>query len=109
MAKKKQMPEGILIGGPDKGIKVKFRVHTPALLNEILNNPGTSVLTKPIQIFGHILFELGEVARRINDPELNAMMLRLTIYSAADPESPDYNEEVVQKHLIPFIVRENEA
>jgi len=76
-----------------------WRVHTPNLLSEVLNNKGTWALTIPIKIFGHLLAELGEIANKINDKELNKMMLRLTIYSVADPESKDYDADFVAKYL----------
>ena len=73
--------------------KVQWRVHTPNLLKEVSNNIGAEILRQPIRIFGELLAEVGECAIRINDPELNALMMRLTIYSMADPESPDYNAD----------------
>lgn len=76
-----------------------WKVHTPKLLNEILTNNGVGILYRPIQIFARILFDLGETAARINDPELNKLMVRLTIYSCADPESPDYDKKLVDKIL----------
>lgn len=70
---------------------LQWRVHTANLLKEILNNPGTGILSKPLNIFGRLLAEVGEEAARINDPKLNALMLRLSIYSMSCPESPDYD------------------
>ena len=72
-----------------------WRVHVPNLLKEILNNKGTSILAAPLSILGRKLYELGEIANRINDPELNAMMCELTIYSIADPESEDHDPDLV--------------
>lgn len=76
-----------------------WRVHTPKLLQEILQNPGTSTLSKPLNIFGRILFDVGEAAARINDPELNKLMIRLCIYEIADPDSPIYDPEKVNEIL----------
>lgn len=78
---------------------VYWRVHTPNLLKELLNNESTWIFISPLRILGDILYELGTCAARINDEELNKLMLRLTIYSAADPESPDYDKEIVDKYL----------
>lgn len=79
--------------------KLKWKVHTPNLLGEILNNDGTAILHKPLIIFGHILSEVGERAIELNDPELNKLMIRLAIYSMGDPSSKDYDEEAVRKIL----------
>ena len=80
-----------------KSKTVEFKVHTPNLLKEILNNPGTGILSKPLNILGRILYEVGQEASRINDPRLNALMMRLTIYAEADPECKEYNPKLVKE------------
>ena len=42
---------------------------------------------------------MGERAAIINDSVLNKLMVRLTLYTIADPESEDYNKEQVKKIL----------
>lgn len=74
-----------------------WRVHTPQLLEEIMNNNETRLMSKPIEIFASLLGKVGEVAAEINDPKLNALMCRLTIYSISDPYSPDYNKELAEQ------------
>lgn len=81
----------------NKKIPAQWTVHTPNLLQEIMNNPGTGILSKPLTIFSRILAEVGERAAELNDPKLNALMCRLTIYSVADPNSPDYDLEKVKE------------
>lgn len=76
-----------------------WRVHTPNLIQEILNNPNTWALVKPLEIFRDLLSELAEVSIKINDPELNAIMCRLTLYEQSDPKSKEYNPEAI-KNLI---------
>lgn len=73
-------------------ILAQWRIHTPALLKEIGQNPSMGILGKPLTILGNILHEVGEAAARINDPELNALMMRLTIYEQADPYMPGYDK-----------------
>lgn len=76
-------------------VNVQWKVHSARLLNEILNsNPGMGILEKPINIFGKLLAAVGDRAAELNDPQLNALMIRLTIYSVADPTSPDYDKTV---------------
>lgn len=74
-----------------------WKVDTQRLLQEVLSNNGTSILVRPLQILGRLLFDVGEIASRINDPELNKLMIRLTIYECADPASPNYDRELCER------------
>jgi len=76
---------------------VDWKVHTSNLFQEVLTCHGASILFRPLQILASILAEVGERASELNDPELNALMCRLTIYSIADPHSPDYDPETVRE------------
>lgn len=67
-------------------VTVDWKVHTPALLREILCNSGAQALEKPLQIFGLLLHDVAKRAAEINDPALNILMLRLCMYDAGDPE-----------------------
>lgn len=78
-------------------VNLKWRVHTANLLHEILSNQTAWVLHQPMRIFGSILAEVGERAAELNDPKLNALMCRLTIYTCADPKSPDYDPELTRR------------
>lgn len=80
-------------------LNMEWKVNTPGLLREVLMNNGAEILRVPISIFGDILSKVGERAAELNDPQLNALMCRLAIYSVADPESPDYNAAVVRQVL----------
>lgn len=63
----------------------EWKVHTPNLLREVLQNPGTSILAVPLSIFGRLLAEVAERAIALDDPKLNILMLRLTLYDQGDP------------------------
>lgn len=76
---------------------LEWKVHTPNLLREVLENPGTSALRIPLNIFGKLLAEVGERAAEINDPKLNELMLRLAIYEQGDPEI--YTFDQISKFL----------
>jgi hypothetical protein len=76
-------------------IKAEWKVHTPNLLVEILNNQGSSILERPLQIFANILYKVSERASEINDPELNQLMARLTMYEMADPELKGHDPEAL--------------
>ena len=68
-------------------INLQWKVHTPTLLKEMLNNnPGMECFRIPLSVFGLLLYQVGERAAQLNDPELNDLMMRLTIYEEADPE-----------------------
>ena len=75
------------------GKTLSWRVNTPGLLNEILLNQSVAILNRPLEIFAAILAEVGERAAEINDPKLNALMCRLSIYSLSDPYNPEYDEK----------------
>lgn len=79
--------------------KMKWKCHTPNLLQEVLQNPSAGMLAIPIQILGKLLGDVADRAAEINDPKLNAIMVRLTLYSVSDPDSEDYDAEVVDKVL----------
>lgn len=80
--------------------QASWKVHTPNLLNEVLNsNPGMGIFNVPFNILGKLLAGVGERAAELNDPELNALMVRLTIYTVADPESEDYDPEKCREIL----------
>ena len=76
--------------------RLQWRVHTYGLLKEITDCSGMSIYHMPINILGKLLAAVGERAIELDDPKLNALMCRLTIYTAADPESPDYDPETVR-------------
>lgn len=79
--------------------KLWWRIHTANLAQEILRNPGTSIMRIPLQIMLDLLSRVGERAIDLDDPQLNELMARLTIYSVADPESADYNVELTERLL----------
>jgi hypothetical protein len=76
--------------------RVQWKVHTYGLLKEISDCSGNAIYQIPLNIFGKLLAAVGERAIELNDPKLNALMCRLTIYSVADPESPDYDPDTAR-------------
>lgn len=80
--------------------KLEWKVHTTELFKEILNNhPGCSQLIIPFRILGNLLAQVAQRATELNDPQLNKLMIRLTLYSIADPKDPDYDPELVTQIL----------
>lgn len=46
--------------------QMHWRVHTKNLLAEVMANPGTEILTKPMAIFALLLYAVGERASQLN-------------------------------------------
>jgi len=76
-----------------------WRVHTPAILREIVNNPNTAILNIPLNILGKLLAEVADRAAQLNDDELNACMINLTLYEVADPYSKEYDAKLVARTI----------
>ena len=78
---------------------LQWRVNTPQLLKEILQNKETQALTMPLQIFSLILSEVGQRASELNDDKLNALMCRLAIYEISDPYNKNYDSDLTNKTI----------
>lgn len=57
-----------------------FRAHTPNLFKELWECSGMRIYGKVIRIFLALLNDVAERATEINDPVLNALMLKLRLY-----------------------------
>jgi hypothetical protein len=80
-------------------ISLLYKVHTPNLLKEILNNKECAILNKPLMIFRDILEQVATRASQLNDIELNKLMMRLALYEVSDPESKEYDSEFVNNYI----------
>ena len=72
-----------------KSSQVSDRDVTKIIKNEVNVKKRSEKLNK--NIFGKLLAKVGERAAELNDPQMNNLMCRLTIYTCADPESKDYD------------------
>jgi len=80
--------------------KLQWKVHTTALLKEISSNVGhNSQVRIPLQILQNLLAQVAQRATELHDPILDKLMIRLTLYSIAEPSSPDYDSETIEKIL----------
>lgn len=80
--------------------KLEWKVHTTELFKEILSNhPGCSQLRIPFKILSNLLAQVAQRATELHDPQLDKLMIRLTLYSIADPKSPDFDSEAVSRIL----------
>lgn len=71
---------------------IGWKVHTPALLKEVLRNPGAGILAQPMRIFGDLLGQVAARAIELDDPKLNILMMRLALYDQADPEKHSFED-----------------
>jgi|GEM_PF-3052039 len=76
-----------------------WRVNTPGLIKEIMSNNHMAILRTPLQIFSDILSQVADRAIKIDDKELNKLMLRLALYENGDPYSKDYDAKAVNEYL----------
>lgn len=77
-----------------------WKVHTPGLLKEIVEaNPTGVPMRTSILIFRDLLRQVAVRASQLNDPKLNALMIRLTLYAVANPNEPDYDPVKVAEIL----------
>ena len=74
-----------------------WKVHVPNLLKEVMSNQGAWALSIPINIFARLLHDVAARASELNDPEMNKLMMRLTLYEIADPTSPAYDKTAIDE------------
>ena len=70
----------------------KWIIHTPRLFREIVRGSGMDIYRIPLQILA-VIWPALESASELNDPQLNALMCRLTVYEIADPECSGYDQK----------------
>lgn len=76
--------------------KMFWQCHTENLFKEIINsNPTANAVARPLDIMGKILFVLADRARELDDPELNSLCCRLTLFAQADKQSPDFDNRAI--------------
>lgn len=79
--------------------RAQWRVHTPRLLQEIGINPNLGILKVPLNLLARQLADVAKRAIELNDPELNVLMMRLTLYDQADPYSDNYDAALCSEML----------
>ena len=79
--------------------RVDWKVYTPGLLQEILDNPGTGILRIPLQLMQNILQEVAQRATELHDGVMDALMMRLSLYAVADGYSKEYDAKLVREYM----------
>jgi hypothetical protein len=77
----------------------QWKLYTPGLLREIANGSGQGIYKIPLNLLRVGLCEIAERAAELNDPDLNSLMLQMGMYSAGDPESPEFDGELVERMI----------
>ena len=93
------MDEALKQEKPKLVLDTEWSVHLPALLKEVMNNPGCAALGVPFRILAGILEKMGERAAVLNDPALNEYMARLALYEVTDPYSKDFDSALRRRVL----------
>src|SRR3546814_15053253 len=91
--------KAICIFDPAKRSNPEWRVHTQRILAEVLQNRTCEILRQPLTIMDNLMRRVASRASELNDPELNRLMIQLTLYAIADPYSRDYAPRLVEKLL----------
>ena len=79
--------------------KLGWRIHTANFLAEATNNNLAPVLHEGMVIFSLLLQAVAKRAIELDDRELNKLMIRLTLYKCADPESAEYQPDLIREYL----------
>lgn len=84
-----------------QGHSMMWRVNTAAFLKEVFDNypANGGIFYQPANIFRELLAMVSERATELNDPVMNALMCRLALFGEADPYSPDYDHDMLQKTI----------
>jgi hypothetical protein len=80
--------------------KLEWKVHTHGLFQEIVGcGVSTSIFKHPLNILQRILEEVAVRAVELEDPQLNVLMMRLSLYSISNPDDPEYDPQKVEQYI----------
>jgi len=82
-----------------------FRIDTPQVLREVLNNQGMAIMKIPMNELQRWLQILAQRATELNDPELNVIMLSMNLYETPYSELTDTIQKEIdrkQTHVPPL-------
>lgn len=78
-------------------LNAEFKVHVKNLLQETLNNAGTSIMEVPFRLLLSRLAQIADRAIELNDPKLTALCCSLALFEQSDPESKEYDVKMVEE------------
>ncbi|MFV0481758.1 MAG: hypothetical protein ACK5LP_07210 [Campylobacteraceae bacterium] len=74
-------------------------IFANSLLDRVLKKHKVQKLKYELGALKEILQEIADIAKKIDDVELNILMMRLGLYDEANPESDKYDEEYVRNYI----------
>lgn len=81
--------------------KLEFSIHLPNIITEMIQNGRANkdfaALLIPLTTMYDLLRRVAQRAIELDDPELNKLMCKLTLYSCCDPQSEDYDAKTREK------------
>jgi uncharacterized membrane protein len=76
--------------------KVPWRINTPNLFKEIINNnPEMWIMEQPLKILLSKLLHIAKLANDKQDKEIMKICCELALYAECDEESGKYNQDMV--------------
>lgn len=87
----------------DKTTQLYWKSNIPGLFEEILVNPGTSIMKVPLNITKHILAEMAEyVVDELKDEKMIAFCGRLGLLEASIPGKEGHKEltQIMDKYFL---------
>jgi len=83
---------------------LQWRSHVPNLFIEIIENMEKNgrAVAEPLRITYSIMQEVAMRCSEVNDPELNALMCRLTMYAIADPTNKEHFDQKKSEKLMDY-------
>jgi len=79
---------------------LKYKSNVKGLFEEIIgSNNQMWIMRQPLKLTYQILQEVAQRSQEINDPKLNCLMLRLSLYDINDPQSENFDQDAVEKYL----------
>lgn len=86
-----------------------FRVHTPNLFKELWDCSGMRIYGRVIKIYLALLNEVAQRATEINDPVLNALMLKLRLYEVEkESDIPKLIDKLKEEYEQSKQIKQNE-
>ena len=89
--------------------KMTFRVHTPNLFKEMWECSGMRIYAKVIRIYLALVNDVAQRATEINDPVLNALMLKLRLYDVEkESDIPKLIDKMKEEYEQSKPIKQNE-
>jgi len=83
-----------------KKLKLKYKSNVKGMFREIVEaNQQMWIMKLPLQLTYEILTELAVECSEIDNPKLNAFMMRLGLYDVSDVESENFDLKFMNEYI----------